>query len=67
VSIKIIDFGTAVQYKEYITYNYPIAGTLSYLAPEVTKEILVDKSDIWSAGVLMMILLTGFSPFKGKN
>ena len=32
-TIKIIDFGTAVQCKQKITKHYPIAGTLSYLAP----------------------------------
>jgi calcium-dependent protein kinase len=67
ISIKIIDFGTAVQTPHKIVQNYPIAGTLSYLAPEVLKETLTEKSDIWSSGVLMYILLTGVSPFKGKN
>lgn len=67
VSIKIIDFGTAVQTPHKIIHNYPIAGTLSYLAPEVLTETLTEKSDIWSSAVLMYILLTGASPFKGKN
>jgi serine/threonine protein kinase len=67
VSIKIIDFGTAVQTAHKIIHNYPIAGTLSYLAPEVLTETLTEKSDIWSSAVLMYILLTGASPFKGKN
>ncbi len=35
ISIKIIDFGTAVQTRHKLVNNYPIAGTLSYLAPEV--------------------------------
>lgn len=47
--------------------NYPIAGTLTYLAPEVMKGVLTYKSDMWSTGVLMHLLLTGVSPFKGKN
>ncbi len=67
VPIKIIDFGTAVKTTQKITQNYPISGTLSYLPPEVMKGILVDKSDIWSSGVLMYILLTGISPFRGRN
>lgn len=67
IPIKIIDFGAAVQTKFKISQNYPIAGTLPYLAPEVIKGILTEKSDIWSCGVLMVILLTGVSPFKGKS
>jgi serine/threonine protein kinase len=33
IPIKIIDFGTAVETKFKIIQNYPISGTLSYLAP----------------------------------
>jgi serine/threonine protein kinase len=50
-----------------VTQNYPIAGTLSYIAPEVLKKILIDKSDIWSSAILMTILMTGWSPFRGIN
>jgi calcium-dependent protein kinase len=67
ISIKIIDFGTAVQTADKVVHNFPIAGTLSYLAPEVLGEVLAEKSDIWSSAVLMYILLTGASPFKSKN
>lgn len=67
ISIKIIDFGTAVQTTHKVVHNFPIAGTLSYLAPEVLGEVLTEKSDIWSSAVLMYILLTGASPFKSKN
>lgn len=31
------------------------------------RGILSNKSDVWSCGVLMAILLTGKSPFKGSN
>lgn len=67
IAIKIIDFGTAVQTQHKVVHNYPIAGTLSYLAPEVLGEVLTEKSDVWSSAVLMYILLTGASPFKGKT
>jgi calcium-dependent protein kinase len=67
VAIKIIDFGTAVHSKHKILQNYPVTGTLSYLAPEVLKGTLTEKSDIWSSAVLMVILLTGISYFKGKH
>jgi len=31
------------------------------------KGSLSDKNDIWSSAVLMTILLTGVSPFKGRS
>jgi calcium-dependent protein kinase len=67
IPIKIIDFGAAVKSEFRVVQNCPIAGTLTYLAPEVMKGVLTDKSDLWSTGVLMYLLLTGVSPFKGKN
>ena len=47
--------------------GYKKAGTYSYMAPEVLTGTLTVKSDIWSAGVLMMLLMTGHNPFRGFN
>jgi calcium-dependent protein kinase len=67
IPIKIIDFGSAVKMQYKVVQNYPVAGTLTHLAPEVMKGILTEKSDVWSSAVLMYILLTGVSPFKGNT
>ena len=37
------------------------------MAPEVLDKILNEKSDIWSAAVIMIVLLTGTRPFHGVN
>lgn len=43
-------------------------GTPGYVAPEVLADKLYDfKVDTFSVGVIMFILLTGSSPFKGKS
>jgi serine/threonine protein kinase len=43
-------------------------GTPEYLAPEVVKGTEVDKrSDIYSLGILLFELLSGTTPFTGKN
>ena len=44
-----------------------IIGTLYYSSPEVLKNDYNEKCDIWSAGVIMYMLLTGKMPFKGQN
>lgn len=67
IAIKLIDFGTAVHAPRRPITGFPVAGTLSYLAPEAIGELLSEKSDVWSSGVLLHILLTGVSPFKGRH
>ena len=67
VPIKIIDFGTAVQMKYKFQRDYPLSGTFTYMAPEVIKGVLTEKSDIWSSAVVMIKLLTGINPFSGRS
>ena len=43
------------------------AGTAIYLAPEVLRQHYSLKADIWSAGILAFLLLTGRLPFAGEE
>ena len=42
------------------------AGTLAFAAPERLVEICIysEKVDIWSAGIVLVMLLTGHHPFE---
>ena len=40
---------------------------LEYIAPECLQGKTSTASDIWSAGVLLYLMLTGSHPFKGTN
>ena len=44
-----------------------LIGTSYYIAPEVLKLDYDEKCDIWSAGVILYILVTAAPPFDGKD
>ena len=63
---KISDFGWACQSME--NKRQTICGTIDYLSPEVSESQLYDFGvDVWSLGVMFYELLTGSSPFSGKD
>lgn len=66
-NVKIADFGLAT-YVNLETQLFKRCGTPGYVAPEVLADKIYDgKVDIFSAGVILYILLTGSSPFYGAS
>ena len=65
-SIKLIDFGTA-NYCSNDKYLTQKVGTLYYISPEVLMKKYNKTCDIWSCGVILFILLSGYPPFDGDT
>ncbi len=66
-TLKIIDFGTSVQFDKNKEVLKATHGTSYYIAPEVLQKKYDDRCDVWSIGVIMYILLSGKPPFDGDN
>mgnify|MGYP002624804685 CR=1 FL=1 len=65
--IKLIDFGCSKYFVKQHKHQKlsGIIGSTLYCSPEVVDDLYDEKSDEWSCGVLMYILLSGEAPFKG--
>ncbi len=61
--LKIIDFGLSKRSRDKNSLLSTIAGTPYYMAPEVLEGEYNYKCDIWSLGVLMYVLVSGYLPF----
>lgn len=63
--VRLIDFGLSKVNKK--KQMHTVAGTPFYMAPEVLNENYGAKADIWSLGVLLYTLVSGYLPFQGTN
>jgi len=68
-NIKIADLGFAkCKNDPAVKSDQTYCGTTLYMAPEVSEsEKYSWKCDVWSLGVLMFQMLTGKTPWTGKN
>ena len=67
-TIKLCDFGVSKEVKEgqLLTDS---CGTPAFVAPEVLKDSPYNPymTDVWSSGVVLYAMITGFFPFRGVN
>lgn len=70
-NLKVSDFGLSAlaESRHQDGLLHTTCGTPAYVAPEVInrKGYDGDKVDIWSCGVILYVLLTGYLPFHDSN
>jgi eukaryotic-like serine/threonine-protein kinase len=68
-NIKIVDFGVArLENLSGHTQTGMVIGTFHYISPERLLGKTADgRADIWSVGVMLYRMLTGFLPFPGDD
>jgi calcium-dependent protein kinase len=64
--LKLCDFGSALYFKDCVPFS-DFSGNPAYSAPEVIKGKYDNRADIWSIGVIAYFLLTGTTPYQGKE
>jgi serine/threonine-protein kinase len=68
--VKIVDFGLAFDAEDKTTLTIPgaVMGTPWYLSPEQAEGKRADlRSDLYSLGVCLYLLVTGVRPFTGET
>jgi serine/threonine-protein kinase len=67
--VVLFDFGTVVRIKDGAPYEAGLYGTPSFLAPEQTVAggKIDGRADLYSAGIMLFLMVTGRKPFYGSR
>ncbi|KAI5084891.1 hypothetical protein GOP47_0001060 [Adiantum capillus-veneris] len=64
--LKLADFGASADFSRRRVFT-EVEGTPWYLAPEIFTGSYDEKVDVWSLGILLHIMLSGYVPFDGET
>ena len=62
-TLKLIDFGLATT---TMRKDKKSCGSPYYMSPEIINGRFCPKTDVWAAGVILFLMLTGKFPFQGN-
>ncbi|CAN4098677.1 unnamed protein product [Withania somnifera] len=70
--LKVSDFGlsaTTDQIQSFDGQLHTVCGSPAYVAPEVLTIKGYDgaKTDVWSCGIILYVMITGYLPFYDQN
>ncbi|KAB2078781.1 hypothetical protein E1A91_A06G188800v1 [Gossypium mustelinum] len=66
-TLKIMDFGLS-SVEEFTDPVIGLFGSIDYVSPEALSQgKITAKSDMWSLGVILYILLSGYPPFIAQS
>jgi len=65
--LYLTDFGIVTWLGEKPGYDGQIMGTPHYIAPEILEGYVDERSEIYSVGILLYQMFTGYVPFDGPS
>lgn len=66
--VRVLDFGIAKHLSQTRRFTVNLFGSLPYTPPERLEKGGVDRhSDLWAVGVVLYLMVAGYSPFSGDD
>jgi serine/threonine protein kinase len=66
-SVKLIDFGLSVRLRAAKEQLKEIVGSAHYIAPEMLSHSYGKEVDVYSAGIMLYLMIFGYYPFDGSE